>query len=254
MRRELWPLVVAAIIALLAVVSVGVPQSPPGLRAVIAVPFILIAPGYASSAALLPIGSIARAERLVISIGLSLAIAAIGGLVLHITPLGLRAEAWVALLGTLTIVSAVVAVLRWRPTPSLAGTSTFVAPTPMQSTAFVVALLLVGVALATAVTGKEGEPRPAFSQLWMVPAAGERTVTIGIGNQEQAPQRYLLEVSVGRVVVQSWADIELAPGAEWERDVELPALDDGSVVVGRLYLAEDANRPYREVTLRGPDG
>src|SRR3954468_21171576 len=84
------------------------------VRVLVALPFVLVLPGLALTAALFPTGALDVAERLLFSLGLSLAITALGGLVLQLTPWGLRPASWALLLGLVTLAAGAAAFLRWR--------------------------------------------------------------------------------------------------------------------------------------------
>src|SRR3954451_13240060 len=86
----------------------------PLLRLVLALLLVVLAPGYSVMLAACPGPSIAGTERLVLSVGVSMALAVLGGLLLNWTPWGLRPESWVVLLSGVTLVAAVVAVARQR--------------------------------------------------------------------------------------------------------------------------------------------
>src|SRR5215207_5391095 len=68
-------------------------------RAIIGLPLVLFVPGYALTVAAFPGGRLGAAERLLFNVGGTLAVAAIVGLLLHWTALGLRPAAWAVALG-----------------------------------------------------------------------------------------------------------------------------------------------------------
>src|SRR5699024_11169101 len=88
------------------------------LRALVALPLVLFAPGYAIVAAAFPASRLGTAERLLFSLGASLAVVALAGLLLHWAALGLRPAAWALVLGNLTLVSSLIALLRRRSQPA----------------------------------------------------------------------------------------------------------------------------------------
>src|SRR3954471_19437230 len=81
------------------------------VRVLVALPFALVLPGLALTLALFPAGVPDGAERLLFSLGLSLAVTALGGLVLHLTLWGLRPASWTLLLGAITLAAGVAAFL-----------------------------------------------------------------------------------------------------------------------------------------------
>ena len=70
-------------------VAVGL-NLPPIIRAPLAIPLVLYLPGYTLALALLPPAALSRVEFLVVSVTLSIAVSALGGLLLGLTPNGLN--------------------------------------------------------------------------------------------------------------------------------------------------------------------
>src|SRR5438874_6431419 len=75
-------------------------------------PLALVLPGYALISALFPKRELGGSERVVFSVGLSLIIVILGGLVLNLTPFGLRTNSWAVYLGAITLGASGVALIR----------------------------------------------------------------------------------------------------------------------------------------------
>jgi len=76
------------------------------------------------------------------------------------------------------------------------------------------------------------------------------TYRIGITNQEQTAKRYALEVVSTNAVIASWNDIQLAAGATWQRDVQLPIQKNATVeqrFTARLYKRGDPTAAVQRV-------
>ena len=116
-RNQADLLIVSGLVLLTAAVSILSGGHSNGLHAALSLPFVLFLPGYAFSAALLPDGRTGLAERLALSIGLSIAIAALGGLLLNVLPAGLTAGSWRLLLLGVTLTAAAFAFLRRNARP-----------------------------------------------------------------------------------------------------------------------------------------
>src|SRR5436190_734931 len=114
MVRSDYGLVLACACATAAPVVVLVDGVDPLLRLLIALPMVVIVPGYALMAATLPGPSLSGVERLVLSIGTSMAMTVLGGLFLNVTPWGLQPVTWVCLLSGLTMAAAAAAIKRRR--------------------------------------------------------------------------------------------------------------------------------------------
>src|SRR5512138_185476 len=103
MNRKALDLVICSALAALAMTLVLLTPEIGPARAIVALPLALFVPGYALAAAAFPAGRLGGAERLLFSLGASLAAAALCGLMLHWTALGLRPAAWAVALGNLTL-------------------------------------------------------------------------------------------------------------------------------------------------------
>jgi uncharacterized membrane protein len=245
-------LVVVATIALVALLVPAITGAPT-LQA-LALPLVLALPGYALTAALFPRRAVGGAELLLLSLAFSLAIAALGGFVLHLTPWGLRAGSWLALLVGITLGGTLLALLRRRHN---AESTAWRAPAWPQwhkaLTLALTALVLVG-ALSMARDGalrqQQGE---RFTQLWMLPAenTGARTLRIGIRNMEQQGMRYRLQLVAAGEVLHEWNPVTLAAGEQWATTAELATPPAGQVLEARLYRIDGGESAYRRVVLRG---
>jgi hypothetical protein len=262
--------------AALALVSVGAAvagQEVGWLRAVLVLPLVFFLPGYVLVAALFPgRGAGLRAEeRAMLSIGLSLALVALGGLLLNQTPWGLQADSWAALLGLFTLAAAVVAVLRPpRPAPggspqgTAEGGGGAAAPLRLlpplgvrHGLAFAGAAAILTGAVAIAHQGAQAQRvATGFTQLWLLPSApsgtGSGALRLGLRNAEPRPETYSLRVTVDGVQTESWPAIVLAPGQTWETTVASAPQGEVEALLSR---ADAPQQIYRRVTLpsdRGP--
>ena len=80
----------------------------------------LVLPGYALSAAVFRMRGVRTAERAALTLGISLSVAVLGGLVLDALPGGLETQTWLFLLGGVTVVASVITL--WRRTRHAAAT------------------------------------------------------------------------------------------------------------------------------------
>jgi uncharacterized membrane protein len=111
--RKLW--VGASAIVLLTVSATLVDVSG-FIRGAAALLFVLLLPGWAITAALLPEKVFGFWERLAIAVGLSIAIAMLTGLLLHLTPWGIQTGVWWSLMAGITLIAGLVALGR-TPVP-----------------------------------------------------------------------------------------------------------------------------------------
>src|SRR5258708_11592528 len=206
MRLKNIDLIGAIVIALMNVVWLQLPNHPLIIGIILALPLIFILPGYTLTQILFrkrspgqslvssvdlqtklkiqrPVGS---ADQVILSFGLSMAIAILVGFVLNIFPIGLQGLSWTLSLGLITIVMALVAAfLRLKDSVSVAK-----APTPritlrdwvLLGFAVVVTSLAIGASIIRPL-----QPQPSFTQFWMLPANQANkscAVSIGIRNFE----------------------------------------------------------------------
>ena len=194
MSRTILRVVVVAAIACAALAAL-LPWEP--LRLVAALPLLFFLPGYAIVAASFGRRPPEWPDLVVLSLGCSLSVAALGGLVLSPLPGGIETASWAILLAAVTVIASAIAgrrdfastwksVRRPRVRP---GDAVFV----------LVALVLAAGAVVLANKPLGAESAGRFTALWMLPpadAAGD-TVTIGVESAEKTRRGYELKVETG---------------------------------------------------------
>ncbi len=255
MRLKNLDLLVIVTIAGLNVVWALLPGRIPMIGIILALPLVFVLPGYTLTEALFHKRSLDASHRLVFSLGLSLAIDILSGLLLNLLPIGLQAISWAMFLGLLTaVLSLFVAYLRRRRSVSVNGArpprfrfsiSSFVL--------FGLAIVVASLSILYAVIGAVQQPHPGFTQLWMLPAvqAGKNcAVRLGVRSFESTPLTYRITMTVEQARATTWPSIALAPQGEWDRQVSIPpgATDNVSVEV-QLYRVDKPQAAYREVNV-----
>ena len=224
---------------------------------ILALPLVLVLPGYALTSALFVGQAFGIIERLVFSLGISLVIVISGGLLLDVTPFGLGSDSWAVLLGGITLAASIVTLVRRRrqnvSAPHWWG-SKGIGLTFRQGLLLGMAAAIVCAAIAVSIIGAERQSYPGFTQLWILPVSGatrKDTVLLGVRNMEKAAMEYHLRVKVDGKLVKRWPAIDLKPGEKWEAAlVILPAKHVGSTEVEAvLYRADDPTTIYRHVVL-----
>jgi Protein of unknown function (DUF1616) len=229
------------------------------LRLLLAAPLALLLPGYAISAAIFARRPIQRRHLLLFSLSLSLAVLALGTLVLNYVPGGIRAWSWALLLFLVVLGCARGAALR-RPR----GTGAPIVLTRPRVGAAQAALSAAGglallAALVVAFTPLTATNATGFTEIWINPLPGDNGVRVGIGSAERDDASYRLVVNFGgsREVTRR---IELRPGQN-----QVLALGESAAltspvaipVTATLFRADSRapNRPFRRVsTWIGPAG
>jgi uncharacterized membrane protein len=223
------------------------------LRVVVGIPMALLAPGYAVLAATWPHGALRSGERVALSMGASLALAALGGLVLYWSGLRLAQLSWTVLLSVVAALGSLVGIVRRADESDYAPLArtrrSWGAPAlGLFAVSGIVVFGAVGFAVLSA-----SRPREQFSELWLVQPPSSATIQVGLRNMEVGPTRFHVQVLAGDTVTLDEADIELATGQTWQRSLELHhGRSDTDSIRAFVYRADDPETPYRRVELRPP--
>lgn len=223
------------------------------LRLVFAAPLAFFLPGYAIASAAFARRPLARPKLLLLSVGLSLAVLALGALILNYVPGGIRAGSW-ALLLILVVLGASRAAAIARP----AGDSSSL-PRPRFSpkrgeAALLGAGMVAGIAaIVLAFQPMSAKDAVGYSEMWIQPFDGNRSsgVQIGVGNRMQQRGFYLLRVRFGgedgKMAVRSFT---LEPGEDEVLRLPAAARPSGKPlpVVATLFRPSRSDRPYRRVS------
>ncbi len=219
---------------------------PDALRAVVLLPLVLAAPGYAVAAALFP-GRIGLLERTVLTVALSVAAWTLTGLAAQVV-FDLGRGAYLAI-GLFTVLAgSLVAQLRRQGSPPRRGNAgPHLVPAIVAGTACL-AIVATAIALASAAERREVN-RAEFSALWIAPLSeneagrGEEEVVVGVQNHEGATADYMLRVvRMGRTI-KAWR-IHLPDGRSWSN--HLLTAEERGPLVATLFV--DGNL-YRRVKL-----
>ncbi len=249
-------------IMVLALISGG------SIEQVLVLPLVVALPGFAVMAALFPHTDLPVAEQVLLSLGLSLVVLVLSGLLLNLTPWGLQTASWVIAVGSITLGAAGLALAlarqgqgqgqgQGRPgKPWSVITSFNPGLNSRQIILFSLAGLVVLLALLVARNGALQKPTPGFTQLWLLPGAkvaGQTTLRLGFSNQEGAEVTYKLQIKSGADLLQEWPALTLKPLEQWETNVTLPpGLAAGGKVEALLYKASAPDIVYRQVDFNLP--
>ncbi len=236
------------ILALTVVCAVGSLITPLGaVRVIFAVPLALILPGYAITAAVFGSHLPAWPERMPLTLGISLASAALASLVLNYLPGGIQGFPWALLLVLIVLLACLSAARRRgrQQTPSLPSLK----PRPVTVVLGIGTVAMVVVALILAQATPENGHASGFTQLWIAPPKPTDVSTrIGITSEQQQTRAYRLVVKVEGKAKPEVETFELKPS-----QTHLVKIDSGGTgppagVVAKLYLRSDPSRVYRRVS------
>ncbi len=226
MTRQAFLILTAATLATGAL-ALLVPAGVAAVR-ILTLPLVLILPGYACSTALWPGHDLRLPERLVTSLGFSIAAVILGALLLNRIPSGLSTRSWTGYLGGVTLVAGAVAYRRMHPDEG-AGAGSPLRPslglTLGHTLLFGLAAVIIAGAFAVSITGARRQTFQKYTQLWILPVrtgASSSTVTIGTSNGEGRSISYRLSVSVADKVVRNWPVIYVKSGGTWQITVSVP--------------------------------
>lgn len=238
-------------LAIVAMIAVIVEQ--PLLRLLAGALLVLWLPGYALTAALFAEGKLSLPLRLLLNLGLSLAVTGVGGFVLNLTPWGLGPLSWAMWLGGATILAAGFALSRRNRERILYPQADRLDLTVSQGLLMGAALIVMIAAVGVARWGALEAPSTPFTQLWATPimrSDGE-AIQIGIYNGEGSTETYTLQVKIGDEIIYGWSALMLAQDQRWQQIVQLPAeLAAGAPVEVQIYRTAAPDQLYRSVVLR----
>jgi hypothetical protein len=225
-------LLLVAIVAVLNIVAVAL-DLPALIRVPLALPLVLFLPGYSLVRAALPTGTFEAVEMLLVSVGASIAIGAIGGILLALTPNGLSAMSWTLLLSVISIGGALVGSRR-APAAEVAEHRPWPRPTRGTAAILISAALAVGAILVgTNVIASSMVPPPP-AQLWMLPVDGQPTQAV-VGMRAGTPGGdYLIRLTSAGQQIEEFP-LTLAAGQEWQTTVTFDPATRSRPIVARLY-------------------
>jgi len=239
-HRDLRLVVTTAIVCAISALAIPVEF----LSLLFAAPLAFFLPGYAIAAATLVRNRPGRLRMLPLSLGLSLAVLALGSLLLNYLG-GLRAGSWALLLVLVTVAAARAAALR-RPAAKDGGFG-LRRPAPAALAMVLAGLILAGGAIALAYVPPSASHAIGYTELWMQP--GGSAVRVGVGNQQHTNTGYELQVRFGAGSAPISRSLQLAPGEQ--AVLRLPAPGGAPAaplrVVATLFREDDPGVAYRRV-------
>lgn len=224
------------------------PPSLAAVRAPLALPLVLVLPGYAVVAALFAPGALRTAEVAMLSLAASIASTIVAGLLLDALSVRLTAAPWMFVLAAITLAAAARGSVRGHARNLvLPHVRLRVVEVGALTSALV---LLSGAAVLGFTPLPPPKDTPGTSALWLVPAPGGRNAAcVGVINEELRPTSYTVQVAVAGRTAQRFGPIRLASSHSWTRVV---AVGPGRpVVTATLRKAGSAQSPaYRDVAIR----
>jgi len=241
LRLVVWGSLLCAIVAL------ALPW--PAISLVFAAPLALFAPGYAVVAAAFARHSLDRPRMAALSLALSLAVLALGAIVLNYLPGGVNGVSWAILLLAVVLGCSRSAALRRDRKP---GPLRLRRPNPkgLELGFALGGLAALVAALVLASATLPAERAIGYTELWIVPQPESegREAEVGVKSEEQETREFDLGIRIGpsQIVRRSFT---LAPGEETIGSIGPAVAPPGATipVVATLLLDEDPTTVYRRV-------
>lgn len=236
---------IAVTVGMVLLCGIAVLAGAPTAVTAVAGAVLVAAPGYIWGKVIVG-PHVAGLERVAVAAGLSLAVPVLGGLALYAAGVALSRPAWTGLLAGVTLAGDVVLFALRR-----AGRAEACAWRPLglrlparHLVAFGAAVVIAAGAVGVARAGAALQPRPAFTELWLVSQNGlPPAADLGVINHQDRATRYRLVIKrLGQASV-SW-DLALAKGQTWRR---LVRFDGSPTLSADLYRLPDLTHPYRHV-------
>jgi uncharacterized membrane protein len=222
------------------------------VRVLFAITLVTILPGYALTAAIFTNTPLGTPEKFAFSCGFSLGTVSLGGVLLNYTHWGLQPASWVILLGGISLISSVIAIVRMQDEGKIdlrVGQMPF---RPGQIVIMAVVAVALGGVYLFARAGAENQSLPPTTRVWILWVDDSHTeVMLGIQNQERVPVQYQLNLNTLQGKIDEWNSIVLEPGAIWEVRYKIPAnVAESDFIKATLYRANAPGKVYRQVYLR----
>ncbi len=221
---------------------------------------VFVAPGYIISIALFPESTWSFMERTILTMGISLAVSVLGGIVLYAMKIPLLPETWALFYGSIILFIGAIAIFRRvikqyparRKTDRAPDLHAHLMPRPWQMGLFALAALIFVGAMVLAQTVAKSYPDTEIVQLWILPAENSSTPAVRLGAMINgaAPSDYSIWLERGGYTVQTWQHIALKPGERWETIVQVdPNMSGTGPLEAFLYRYDQPTIPYRHVIL-----
>jgi uncharacterized membrane protein len=271
MRFKNLDLIAAILVVAINVGWTQLPHRPLVIGIILALPLILILPGYTLTQTLfrkrlpapdpssklilrpsLKIGQpINTADHIILSFGLSMAIDVVVGFALNVLPIGLQALSWTLSLGIITTVFALLAVFLRRKDIVRVAMMPRPRITIYECILFGLAILLATLVVWSSIIRPLEEPQPSFTQFWMLPAKNNScAVLIGVHSFESTSVTYRVVMTINGAQVTTWPSVVLAPQAEWDQSVSIKkGATDNMYIEARIYRGDKPDTVYRNVHL-----
>jgi uncharacterized membrane protein len=226
----------------------------PALRAVAAAPLVLLLPGAALVTAIDPWSArLRKSERLYWSVGSSIGIAILGGLVLNEVT-RLSRFSWCVFLAIVVVATSVVCWDRsGTPGEHYVATRKTHGLKPRSVVLLVCAAGLLAGSIVFSQLNSSQATRENFTELWMIPRpviAGDyaKRLQVGVSNHENAHETFIVTLTTNGRTLRSWR-LLLKNGQSWQKTLPRPHEE---TIYATVAIASDVNKVLSSVHLSAP--
>lgn len=235
-----------ALLAVVAAATVQIDDLPGVVRAAAGLGLVLVLPGYALTRAALSQRIAGAAERIALSLALSVPATILSGLLINLSPWRLSVSSWSLTLAGVVVAGCAVAATR-RPRSRAPERSVWRLAVP-DGALLGAAVAVTGGALALGFTSLP-PPRgtPGYTELWLLPRG--RAIELGLQSRELKIADYEVRLRGGGRQIRSWTVLSIRPGERWTVKLRPKSIKARGPVEARLYRIP-SDRIYRRVRLR----
>lgn len=222
--------------------------NPNALWIILSVPFVLFLPGFGMTFILFPGKSLGIPERLLLSVGLSVAFTALSGLILNWTPWGLQTKSlWIFLLLSLAVEIAAIYFFRrpsWKNGITLPADINF---NMRQWVLMVLAAVVTIMAIRIARTPAPQQGLEGYTLLSIEAGDAPDTIRVGVESEEFQTTSYQIRYEFNGIL-RKGSTLQLKPGETWEITLRVPTDElAGTPFTVLLYRLNYPDDVYRRV-------
>jgi hypothetical protein len=216
------------------IAAIGAVDAVPLVRIILTIPMVLFLPGYALVSAAVPRFVVPSVERVLLSVGVSIALTILVGTFLGWPTFGLSQATWPLALVSLTMILIVIAWAR-RVHSGVVGARPRFVPMPVRSALMIgLAVLIVANVIIGARIFATSQLTPVPLQLWMLPVAGEPAqARLGMHAGAEGGDFKLVVSAAGQAIHEF--DVQVSAEQTWETVLVLPDDTLEIPIVARLY-------------------
>ena len=213
--------------------------------------FVLFAPGYAVTAAVFKDEVLEPPAKIALSIGISLALSAVGGILLYGIGASLTRTSWIVFLVIIILGGSMIAVVQRTNNLSY---QLYYSARKLAFSEVLLLMLSIVMLLSSVYLAREAEQNQEhlpFTEFWMVSQSKDISIVeIGIRNFEKTDMVYAIAIRINGREVENWNTILVLPDQEWSRTYVLPSkVTLNETITAYLYTDEGQINPYRWVQL-----